>query len=170
MKIELNGKSLLAIAFLSAGFAFAEYVSIVGDNGISYTVAENQISMDEIMPVGSIVLRIDNVNPSTIYGGSWELMTGDAALSFGNGTNLSGSVYGENTPSVPLPSHSHKMRGSNASGSGNWNDFLGGSTANYGTGQGSAINGYTTAPEGENNAKLDVRGARIDVNVWKRNS
>lgn len=169
MKIELNGKALLAVGLLSAGLAFGEYVSVISSDSVSYTSAQPPgLSIDDVMPVGSIVMRMDSVNPTTLYGGTWTLITGDAALSFGDGTDLSGLVYGDNNPLVPLPEHSHKMRGTNGTSSSNWNDFLGGSTANYGAGQGAEINGYTTGVEGEKNARLDVRGARIDINVWKR--
>lgn len=60
------------------------------------------------MTVGSVVLRMDDVNPATIYGGTWELIQGDADLRLGNGSNLSGNIEGiTNDPSVPLVKHTH---------------------------------------------------------------
>lgn len=174
MDIRINGKTLLAVGILSVSFAFGDaFVSIVDKNsggGINLVKEEITESKFDTMllakfPVGTVILRMDSVDPSTIYGGTWQRLTGDASLAIGNGGNLSGQVYGENEPLVPLPAHSHGFLGRSG---GDWNDFLGGSTASYGMGQGSVQNGYATAEAGESGAKLNVRGARIDVNVWKR--
>ncbi|ENM2831986.1 hypothetical protein AB6Q85_002333 [Vibrio cholerae] len=179
---------------------------------------------NQLHPVGSVVLRMDAVNPSTIYGGTWRLITGDASLTFGNGSAQSGAVTGNNTPAVPVPAHTHSAsqaehnhnRG-NMEISGNFSHTLMG-TYGYGFGLSDAggafyadpasanenwaintgfatsvgrhaANGYvsqfrasrnwsgftsnaapavTVASTGTANATLNVRGARIAINVWQR--
>ncbi len=103
MELKINGKTLLGIALLSASITFGDFVSMVDVKSAGGITIEK-----ETMDVGSVVLRIDNKNPSTIYGGTWELITGDAALRFGDGTSQSGSLEGvANNQTVPLPLHSH---------------------------------------------------------------
>lgn len=153
------------------------------------------------MTVGSVVLRMDDTNPADIYGGTWELITGDASLTFGNGSNQAGIISGDNDPTVPLIEHSHTMNHDHPSVNTNtdthshtltlkgragsqWTVNRG---ANWGmddASPGSAtattagdshyhsvnLPNYTgnTGNAGQSNAKLDVRGARIAINVWKR--
>lgn len=118
MKIELNGKALLSVALLSAGIAFGDFVTMIDTktnkvmmnqtNGISDD--EKEDLMLEIMPIGSIVLRLDLTNPSDIYGGTWSQITGDASLALGNGSDLtSATISGENEKIVKLPKHSHSI-------------------------------------------------------------
>lgn len=60
-----------------------------------------------MFPIGTVVFRMDDVDPSTIYGGTWELMTGDATITFGDGNAQTGNAVGENTPAVPIARHKH---------------------------------------------------------------
>lgn len=188
MDIRINGKTLLAVGLLSAGLAFGEYVSVISSDSLSYTSA---VPETPVMTVGAVVLRMDDTNPSTIYGGTWELVTGDASLRFGDGTNLSGAIEGNgNNPIVPLPKHSHTKGTMNITGSftniaQDRSSAIGATGAfsktssgtGRGTGDGTAMdfsfnaaNAWTgsTSEEGSNNANLDVRGDYIKINVWKR--
>lgn len=114
IKFEINGKALLGLTLLSAGLAFGDFVSIVdtkGSGGISVpgmTDKDKEEILLESMPVGSVTFRMDAANPSTIYGGTWQLITGDASVRLGNGTVQDSSLKGlSNTPSVPLRAHTH---------------------------------------------------------------
>jgi hypothetical protein len=63
-----------------------------------------------VFPIGSVVMRMDNIDPSTIYQSTtWALITGDATLSFGDGTAQAGTPTGDNDPAVPLLTHTHSM-------------------------------------------------------------
>lgn len=77
------------------------------------TITEDQLNdiPGMLYTVNSIVLRLDDVNPATIYGGTWALITGDACLSFGDGSILDGLPYGENEVKPPLPKHRHQIKG-----------------------------------------------------------
>lgn len=105
MKIEINGKALLGIALLSAGLAFGEYVSVINAKSAGGVIVEQPE-----FTVGSVVFRMDDVNPSTIYGGTWQLIDGDATIRFGDGSIQTGAIEGDsNNPLVPLPAHDHSM-------------------------------------------------------------
>lgn len=107
IKLKLKINRGIAIAALSSVclFAMADYVSIVNSNEVSYIAEKPE---PETMTVGSIVLRIDNVNPETLYSGKWELVTGDASIRLGNGTDQNLSIQGNgNTQNISLTKHNH---------------------------------------------------------------
>ena len=101
MKIELNGKAILALLALSGSLTFGNYVSTMGqgviDNTPEYTV-------------GSVVFRMDAENPSDLYGGTWSLIKGDASVYLGNGSLQTGLVEGSNIQNVPLKAHTHTIK------------------------------------------------------------
>jgi hypothetical protein len=71
MKIELNGKSLLAIGLLSAGLAFGEYVSVASGEYTSIVVEDSPSNVytgtdnkETEFPIGhTIVAWLGNGNP-----------------------------------------------------------------------------------------------------------
>lgn len=174
-----NGKMLLGMLSLSASLAFGNFVSLVDHKASGGILVEK-----ETMNVGSVVLRIDKTNPSAIYGGTWELIRGDAALRLGDGSEYNGSVDGDNQVSVPLPEHDHIFEGQelpphshdfsrtriadvndHSASNGRWlqaNVTLKTSAVSAGTPVG------TISKEGVSDARIDVRGAYVFVNVWKR--
>ncbi|EOB6645556.1 phage tail fiber protein [Vibrio fluvialis] len=168
----------------------------------------------EAFPVGSCFLSMTAQNPAAMLGyGTWKLITGDASLTFGDGTEQTGVASGENNPLVPLPEHTHGMSsgghhahsgtaasagahthplrtnpayssGGVSNGSIN-TDRSAKSDGSVALGNGSmaassgahthslSINGagdhtHTISAAGTANATLDVRGARIAINVWQR--
>lgn len=182
----------------------------------------------EAFPVGSCFLSMTAQNPADMLGyGTWKLITGDASLTFGDGTAQTGVASGENNPLVPVPLHTHDMESGGQHGHSGSTDSSGGhhhymfqnSTSgsatlqqngnkavrvaaaaarrvytdrddyNMTTGAGGADAGITSdvaghvhgvsineagdhvhalSEAGEANATLDVRGARIAINVWQR--
>lgn len=208
MEIKVNGKGMICIAMLSAGLAFGDYVSLINSEDVSYTSAPPIIAPEEIMTVGSVVFRMDNVNPSTIYGGTWQLITGDAEVRFGDGTVQNALVQGSDDKSAPLPKHSHDMSHTHTRGSmeitgyfptiiasgfelGTGGAFVGdyhtrynnksamanSTLSNYGirfqasnnwSGSTSQPSTTNTGEAGIDNASVNVKGAYITLNVWKR--
>lgn len=205
MEFKFNGKSLLLLGVLSASIAFGEHISVLNNGGAQ--ISSNP--MEEIMTVGSIVVRVDNVNPSTIYGGTWELIQGDAALRLGNGTNQTTTVEGTDNVNMSIPKHSHDMSHTHTKGTMNftghfptiitsafqdgtrgafWADsnatlFQNKSprtvteTTNYGiyfaasrnwAGNTSQPDNLNASEEGIDNATVNVKGAHINLNIWKR--
>lgn len=141
-------------------------------------------------PVGTIEFRLDSVNPGTLYGGTWRLIEGDATITFGNGSAQTGKVIGNNKVDVPLPKHSHLAEflgekldphghpistepdGSGGNGSVSTGphqpitDSFETKKVSAGTPKGKVTVDYSGV-EGDA-AKIDVRGARIAINVWEK--
>lgn len=116
ININIDKKSALIIAAVVSFFAMADYVSVV-NSGAAGGIIVDGATEEEIkeaildsMPIGSVSLRMDSIDPTTIYGGTWKLMTGDASLRLGGGGDLTtGVLSGNNSPVVPIPAHSHGM-------------------------------------------------------------
>lgn len=183
MEIKINGKSLLAVAFLSMGLAYGQFVSIV-----DHETSGGMYIDKETMDVGSVVFRMDAKNPSTIYGGTWQLITGDASIRLGNGSELSANIIGDSDPVVPLQQHSHSAtftgnalpphsHGTNATaktsiangyerttGYPEYQSAASVTAASAGTPTGTV----TVTSAGTQNATMSVRGSYITLNVWKR--
>ncbi|ENU5815588.1 phage tail fiber protein [Vibrio fluvialis] len=175
----------------------------------------------EAFPVGSCFLSMTAQNPADMLGyGTWKLITGDASLTFGDGTEQTGVASGENTPLVPVPEHTHGMSSGGHHAHSGTAASAGAHTHSMDTtaGNGGAISNQTDANSkilsskegwapnttvyahysvpkaihasgahthslsisgagdhthtisaaGTANATLDVRGARIAINVWQR--
>lgn len=199
--IRISKKSALWIAGAISLFAMADYVSIVDSDAAGGIIVERGISesdLDKIMPVGTVTLRMDTINPSTIYGGTWALIEGDAALTFGDGSAQSGLATGNNDPLVPLVGHTHTKGTMNITGSfsigggpstSSYNVYAASGafssvklgSASYGHAGSTSLNqpnnvnlnaasNWTgeTSKAGTDNVTLDVRGSRIAINVWQR--
>ncbi|QVJ07752.1 tail fiber protein [Vibrio phage vB_ValP_VA-RY-3] len=145
-----------------------------------------------LFPVGSVVLRMDDVNPATIYGGTWQLIDGDAYLTFGNGSILTGDVVGSNERSVdvPLPLHDHEATftgdklpdhehsmptepdgsGGNGSISTGPHQPISNKFKTNATSAGTPSGTVTVQNAGVSDAKINfnVKPASIHINVWER--
>ena len=78
-------KAVLKAQFPGAsGRGFSKPITVTEDelNALPQKVADLGKTL---FPVGSVVMRMDAVNPATLYGGTWQLITGDATITFGNG-------------------------------------------------------------------------------------
>ena len=151
---------------------------------------------DHAYPVGSVVMRRDAIDPSTIYGGVWKLIKSQSSLAFGDGTDQSLSEYGKNDITPTLLQHTH-----GASTTVTINDpghdhllwfhkMIAGAQHPTGAGYlleeeykekstnteqtmettrtGITANAQTTIQNSGDSAKLNVRGQRININVWYR--
>ncbi|MBR2785054.1 MAG: hypothetical protein IKD74_03605 [Clostridia bacterium] len=132
---------------------------------------------DLIYPIGSIYISVNNTNPSTYYGGTWEQIKDKFLLCAGN-TYSAGSTGGEATHTLTvdeMPSHLHDEyideRGSKkpyclADGGGNGTTSSGGV---FFGGARSAYNGPNvgTAPIGGGQSHNNMP-PYLAVYVWKR--
>ena len=132
------------------------------------TVGSNFI-LDNVYPVGSIYMNVNSTNPGTLFGGTWEQIQGRFLLGMSS-SYPAGSQGGEATHklTVPeMPSHSHvALYGT----SGDVDDFLGGSTADYGVrpGSGNATSrAYNTSSTGGGQAHNNMP-PYLSVYIWKR--
>ena len=117
--------------------------------------------MNKFYPVGSIYITISDINPSTIYGGTWEKIKDRFLLSSGD-TYKSGSTGGEATHTLTvneMPAHSHSEHGLGSQGGG-------GATFNYPGGYGYYW-GNTTGSAGGGKPHNNMPPYLV-VNVWKR--
>lgn len=190
INLKLSKKSALLLVGVVSAFAAADFVSFVdakNSGGIIVDgLTEEQVKkiVLDTMPIGSVTIRIDAVNPNTIYGGSWQLISGDASLRLGNGSALTGAVKGNsNNPSVPLVAHSHTYQKTTGwevvvSNTG-WGAVTvpdSGWSALVGTGNSSGTrvagriqnSAATSNSAGSPSPTMDVRGQYVEVNVWKR--
>lgn len=205
--ITISKKSALLIASVIGIFTMADYVSLINTKSIGGVIVDGateeeiQEAISATMPIGSVSLRMDSIDPTTIYGGTWELITGDASLGFGDGSSYSGVSNGvSNDPVVPLPYHDHTINHdhpavSTSTNGNHTHDYYRSDFANTNNGRASLANDgpnqkYATSASGNHNhtvnipnyngvsggqgtsndpnPTLNVRGARIMVNVWKR--
>lgn len=194
--IRISKKLAIMLAGTISLFAAADFVSMVDHKSAGGIIVEGTTDEDikkvilETMPIGTVTLRMDDINPSTIYGGTWSLITGDASLSLGDGTVQDGIITGDNNPSVPLVAHNHgrgtqEITGTqigrriiNINGYGaffptdaGYEDGVVTSSVKSSNALGfQASRAWTgrSTTEGVQNATIDVRGAQMKVNVWKR--
>lgn len=71
--------------------------------------AINALAVSKVYPVGSIYMSVNNTNPSTLFGGTWEQLKDRFLLAAGN-TYSAGSTGGEATHTLTvneMPSHNH---------------------------------------------------------------
>lgn len=64
------------------------------------------INFDQIYPVGSIYMSVLNVNPATMFGGTWESIGGKFLIG-ANSTYTAGSTGGATTHNHTSAAHSH---------------------------------------------------------------
>lgn len=81
--------------------------SLLGSGNIS--VGGGGLGFDDIYPIGSIYMSVNNVSPSTLFGGTWEQIEDTFLLA--SGSNYSnGSTGGSATVSLSasqMPRHNH---------------------------------------------------------------
>ena len=128
------------------------------------TESGNAVNFDKIYPVGSIYMNLKNVEPSTLFGGTWEQILGKFLLAaYDGGGYPSGSTGGEAEHTLTIqemPNHTHSLTlvadgiGGN-SGRGVVYDYKNGSTI------------ATTDPTG-NNIPHNNMPPYLAVYMWKR--
>ena len=133
------------------------------------TIGSNFV-LDNVYPVGSIYMNVNSTNPGTLFGGTWEQIQGRFLLGMSS-SYPAGSSGGEATHTLTtseIPSHSHvALYGLD----GAVDDFLGGSSADYGTRAGSTWNttnyDYSTSSTGGGQPHNNMP-PYLSVYIWKR--
>ena len=150
------------------------------------SLENNSITKEEIYPVGSIYMSIENTNPETLFGGTWVKIKDTFLLA--SGKNTLGSTGGNSsvsyTPSGTvgnhtltvneMPSHTHAQRARGgvgnlaAAGSAVGAEFLGTSSTivgnTFATG-GSQPHSHSFTGKTSN---INTMPPYLVVNVWKR--
>ena len=156
---------------LTSGTDYGDTLPSNPDTGTLFfqTVGSNFV-LDNVYPVGSIYMNVNSTNPGTLFGGTWEQIQGKFLLGMSS-SYPAGSQGGEATHTLTaseIPSHSHvALYGTN----GAVDDFLGGSSADYGTRAGSAWNttnyDYSTSSTGGGQPHNNMP-PYLSVYIWKR--
>ena len=89
-------------------FNFSTSILPTSDNTFSlgsaskrWKINDQEITFDTIYPIGSIYISINNVNPSTLFGGTWEQIKDTFLLSAGD------TYAGSTTGGSATMSHTH---------------------------------------------------------------
>jgi len=82
-----------------------------GEYAFTNSVPFKALTFDDIYPVGSIYISVNNVNPSTLFGGTWAQIKDKFLLAAGSAYS-NGDTGGEATHTLTvneMPSHSHNI-------------------------------------------------------------
>jgi hypothetical protein len=121
----------------------------------------NKSILDLTYPVGSIYMSINDTNPSTLFGGTWDQLKDRFLLGVGD-TYTAGSTGGSATVTLSLdqmPAHTHGLTQSYAYGSGGNS-----ATAGYSSSVGAS---YTTGSAGGGQSHNNMP-PYLAVYMWKR--
>ena len=143
----------------------------VQDNTDNIAALSNQISnisstiFDNIYPVGSIYMSVNDTNPSNLFGGTWTQLKDRFLLGAGS-TYTNGSTGGSATQRLSvanLPSHTHPQYVATNGGSTSANLDYNGWVSN-----GKAVaQGIPTGATGQG-TKFDIMPPYLVVYMWKR--
>lgn len=143
----------------------------VQDNTDNIAALSNQISnisstiFDNIYPVGSIYMSVNNTNPSNLFGGTWTQLKDRFLLGAGS-TYTNGSTGGSATQKLSaanLPSHTHPQYVATNGGSTSANLDYNGWVSN-----GKAVaQGIPTGATGQG-TKFDIMPPYLVVYMWQR--
>lgn len=147
-------------------------------------------TVDAIHEIGDTLFRFDDVSPEVKYPWqSWDLVTGDASIRLGDGSDNGTGIYGDQTPYagneplVPLPQHTHGATSTFTSyphnhggvldeyGDGEFANPTAGDELLKGETEDATVIGTVTttiAQEGTAQATIDTRGLYVKMNVWVR--
>lgn len=147
---------------MSQAFVIGEEGTEINDNNVSsISTWSSQKIRDFFYPVGSIYMSVNNTDPSTLFGGTWEQLTDRFLLAAGT-TYVAGDIGGEATHTLTtqeIPSHRHSVNPVGQAGTG---------TSSYGGVQLNAIfsdqySGYEGGGQAHNNMP-----PYLVVYMWKR--
>lgn len=120
---------------------------------------DTTINFDKIYPIGSIYISVSNVNPSTLFGGSWVQIT-DKFLIGASSTYPVNTSGGTTTHNHTVPSHVHpEGNHTHSLGDSAWADLYYGNSS-FVTREVGGV-GYTS-----NNSKT-VAGGQVARNNWE---
>lgn len=152
---------------------------------------------EDVYPVGSIYMSVNAVNPSTMFGGTWEQIKDRFLLAAGNSyTNGSTGGAATHTPTGnvdshvltvnEIPGHTHSVTGTASSGSNpqeipygdNWEATAAGGYRAYSptgsttsltvSGTANSTGGGLGHTHGVNGVTVDTMPPYLTVNVWVR--
>lgn len=117
INITANNLEIDCITNANNKFSLDSDGNLIVNSITTNTTNNTTIDFDSIYPIGSIYLSVNNTNPSTLFGGTWEQISGYylyAGDSTGTGGSKTTGAASGNTGSTSLnvsqlPSHNHSI-------------------------------------------------------------
>ena len=162
-----------------------KYIMKFCNEAINASEEKLQTAINAVYPVGAIYMSVNSINPSTLFGGTWEQIQ-DRFLLAAGGTYTAGSTGG--SANAIIPKHSHTVTGTAASAGAhthklgrNQNTVASGSKYDRPNDADEPDKGYTSTSAGAHthsvtgtavSTGVDVTGKNMPpylaVYVWKR--
>ena len=136
---------------------------------------QESIGFNDVYPVGSIYMSVNNVNPSILFGGNWEQIKDKFLLANGD-TYVNGAMGGEETHTLTtneMPSHNHTQAQHRHKQNNKYSNGTGSASAYVYSSNRTAVDHYTDYqtpyinPAGGGQAHNNMPPYLV-VNVWKR--
>lgn len=155
---------------------------------VSETSSDQTINFDQIYPIGSIYMNVGEVNPATLFGGTWEKIEGKFLIG-ANSNYVLGSPGGDTKHKHTVGAHTHNLGDSGfacvdfsaqyintrevsgVSYSQNLRKTISGAVASksetrtYGTALGGKTGAMTAVPQ---TSETTILPPYLPVNMWKR--
>lgn len=181
VEVTFGGKTYVNDTMtISDSGSFVNYGSTNLRGSLSLGSDAKSSLIDLIYPVGSIYISANNVNPTTLFGGTWQQLKDRFLLGSGDTYNV-GNTGGEATHTLTqyeLPSHKHAIQLSNSSGGSSSGDYL----SISGTGNGTLATHTLTRWMNYTKDLIDINGNEyinanqphnnmppyLVVSIWKR--
>ena len=180
--LEVNNLNVTCITSTDNNFNLDSEGNLTVKSITTETETSASVDMNTIYPVGSIYMSVNNVNPSTLFGGTWEQIKDKFLLSCGD-VYTAGATGGEATHTLTtneMPQHTHIQNAHShtqnyhtwyndasnydvrlASSSGGYHGMAG--TYGYATQTATAVNQNTGGSQAHNNMP-----PYLAVYMWKR--
>lgn len=107
--LEINNLNINCLTSKNNNFSLDSDGNLIV-NSITTKESSSSFDIDTFYPVGSVYLSVNNVNPSALFGGTWEQITGHylfAANELGSGGSNTTSSTVLNISQIP--SHTHTI-------------------------------------------------------------
>ena len=129
LNLEVNNATIDCLSSKNNNFSLDEEGNLVVNTITSNSgnLQSEQSIIDLIYPIGSIYISTNSINPSTIFGGSWEQIKDKFLLGAGD-TYSVGNIGGESShvlTTSEMPSHTHTWSQSNCTNPGNHTHVVG---------------------------------------------
>lgn len=180
--LEVNNLNVTCITSTDNKFNLDSEGNLTVKSITTETETSVSVDMNTIYPVGSIYMSVNNVNPSTLFGGTWKQIKDKFLLSCGD-VYTAGTTGGEATHTLTtneMPQHTHIQNAHShtqnyhtwyndasnydarlASSSGGYHGMAG--TYGYATQAATAVNQNTGGSQAHNNMP-----PYLAVYMWKR--
>lgn len=187
--LEVNNLNVTCITSTNNKFSLDSEGNLTVKSITTETEDSVSVDMNTIYPVGSIYMTVNNINPSTLFGGTWEqikdkflLASGDTYANSTTGGNSSTTYTPEGTntgtaiTSAQMPPHSHTQHNYTLMNDSGAYDLVlaSGNACHAAAGRATYYTGSTGSGQAHSHSfngtpkTISTMPPYIAVNVWKR--